>query len=215
MKRAACAVLACLVAATAAAQGPGFESSAARVILDVISFDPPQFALMKGREGGFAFYGTAPNELEEVRCERSASFGFIALANEAGGITVGICTREVKRVRALSLYAKGSLDGLMARLAQSGPRVDTAALEKAGWVYRQRAAAGGEAISFPVLLVGHGILGPDTVVLFAKDGKRAVVVQAESRRMCESFKQHLKTPLCSDPDGTLLQIAQRIAATVP
>lgn len=191
---------------------PGFAGAAAREIDDTVFFDPPRFALGPGPESGFAFYGLAMNELEEVRCERSAAFGIVAMANMAGGINVGVCTREARRVRGLALAAKGSLDGLLGLLSQSGPKLDAAALEKAGWVYRQRATPAGEVFSFPVLMVGHGILGPDTLVLLPKDGKRAVVVQADTRRLCENYGLQSQTPLCSDRDGTLLEIARRIAA---
>jgi hypothetical protein len=194
-----------------------FSSAAGREIWQVGRFDPPRFALTLGSDASsFAFYGEGANALQEVKCERIAGFGFIALANDAGGILVGVCTREAQRVRALAVAAQPALESLLVRLSQTGTTLDRAALEKIGWTYvKNTGADGAEEHFFPVLAIGHGILGPQTLVRVPRGARRAIVVQADTMHLCENFGLKTETPLCIDTRQALADIARRLEARFP
>jgi len=158
--------------ASAQPGGTEFFEAAGRQINDVVMFDPPGFALSVGRDGPFAFYGAAMNEFQEVTCERSASYGIIALANMAGGIRTGICVREAKRVRALAVSAQPALAGVLALLSENSRKL----------------------------------------VRIPRGAGRAIVVQADTMKLCENYGLQDKTPLCSNTRQALADIARRLDA---
>lgn len=197
--------------AGAQAGGADFAAAAAKEIGAVASFDPPSFALSAGRDAPFAFYGAALNEFQEVTCERSASFGIIALANMAGGIHAGICLSEAKRVRALASSAQPALAGVLALLSREGAKIDTAQLDKFGWKYARTAGAdGAEEHYFALVAVGHGIVSLPTLVRVPRGAGRAIVVQADTMKLCENYGLQDRTPLCSNTRGALAEIARRL-----
>jgi hypothetical protein len=206
--------LALLVGAAAAQPLPPFAAAAAKDLHDLGRFDRPDFSLAIGGDPTFAFYGAEINRFEQVKCEDSASFEFIAKANQAGGLRVGVCTRELKRVRAFAVAAEPALESLLAQLGQSGAQFDRATLAELGWLYANSAGPGGaDEHYFPLLAVGHGVLVLPTVVLLPKTGQRAVVVQADLNHLCgENLGMKARTPLCSDTRGTLTAMARRVAA---
>lgn len=185
-----------------------FSIAAGREVWQVARFDPPRFALALGNDASlFAFYGEGTNPLQGVRCERTAGFDFIASANSAGGILVGICAKEAQHVRALAVAAKPALERL---LTQAG------IMQNPVWTYAKTTAAdGAEEYFFPVLAVGHGILGPQTVVRVPRGARRAIVVQADTMHLCESFGLKTHTPLCIDTRQALTDIARRLDARFP
>jgi hypothetical protein len=189
-----------------------FSIAAGREIYQVARFDPPRFALALGSDDSvFAFYGEAGNPLQGVKCERTAGFGFIALANSAGAILVGVCTREAQRVRALAVAAQPALETLVARLS-----LDPSALQKIDWTYvKNTGIDGAEEHFFPVLAIGHGILGPQTLVRVPRGARRAIVVQADTMHLCENFGLKTETPLCIDTRQALADIARRLEARFP
>jgi hypothetical protein len=196
----------------AAAQAD-FASEAAREIDKAVSFDPPGFALGAGRDGPFAFYGEAMNQFNEVACERSASFGIIAKANMAGALRVGICVRERQRVRTLAAAAEPALAGTLALLSQGGARFEPAMLDKAGLKYaRSVGADGAEEHYFALIAVGHGIGSLPTLVRIPRGARRAIVVQAETQRLCENYGLKDRTALCRDTPRALADIARRLEA---
>lgn len=202
------ALLALAVAFPAVAQ-QDFATLAAREIHAVVSFTPPDFTFGPGRDGDapFAFYGDNMNDFKQVPCERSASFDVIALANQAGLIRAGIC------VRALAASAKAALGGTLAMLAQGGPAVEAAKLEKLGWTYSRTSAPDGAEEHYYVLIaVGHGIAVIPTVVRIPAGAKRAIIVQADTMRLCENYGLQDKTPLCRDTRRALVEIARRLDA---
>ena len=71
---------------------------------------------------------------------------------------------------------------------------------------------GAEFFYFPVLLIGHGVLGPVTGVIYDKKTGSAAVVQAELLQMCgEQFgKDFQDSAFCTDPRGALKRVAQAI-----
>lgn len=194
-----------LLAGAAQAQSD-FSVAAGREIWQVARFNPPEFGLMLAEETPFAFYG------EAVKCERSAGFGFIAQANHAGGVLVGVCAAQAQRVRALALKAQPALGALLAQLAP----IEPAALHKAGWTYvKNTGADGAEEYFFSVLVVGHGILGPQTVVRVPRGARRAIVVQADTSHLCENFRLSNPTPLCTNTRQALADIARRLETRFP
>jgi len=213
---AALLVFACLaglfVEGRACAQAD-FAAAAAKEIDAVVHFDPPDFLLVTGREGQILFYGAAMNEFEKVSCERSASFSIIAKANLAGEIHAGICLRDAQRVRALASHAQPALAGTLALLSVGSAKLDAAMLDKFGWKYARTAGAdGGEEHYFPVVAVGHGIGSLPTLVRIPRGAGRAIVVQADTMRLCENYGLQDKTPLCSNTRQALADIARRVDA---
>lgn len=207
------------VAGTAAAQtpvqqippDPDFVALAAGEINAVVAFTPPDFTLaLRNQEAGFAFYGKEVNTLEGVRCERQAGFEFVAQANLTGGLQVGVCTSEAKRVRALATTAPVALDRLLAQL----PQIDAKARAQLGLTFnRQVAANRTQEYAFPVMALGHGVLVAQTVVLVTDGARRAIVVQAETHKLCENYGGLKdKTPLCRDTRRALTDIARRLEA---
>src|SRR5204862_7302531 len=102
---------------------PGdFRAFAAREIDDVVLFDPPRFALSRSRESPiFAFYGTGgTDQVEQVTCERAASFEFVHKANLTGGIRVGVCVKEARRVRELAAASDSAIKSLLGQPGSAG-----------------------------------------------------------------------------------------------
>jgi hypothetical protein len=200
-------------APSAVRPGPDFFSLAAKEVDEVVFFDPPRFALDRERDAPFAFYGEAMNQFKEVSCERSASFGIIASANMAGAIRTGICVREARRVRALAASAQPALAGMLALLSQEGVKLDPAKLDKLGWRYAKSVGAdGAEEHYFPLVAIGHGIGSLPTLVRVSRDARRAIVVQADTMKLCENYGLQNQTPLCSDTRQALTDIARRLDA---
>lgn len=213
---AALLVLACMAGVLpwnhAAAQ-VDFAVETAREIDKVVHFQPPDFVLTTARDAPIGFYGEAMNEFREVSCERRASFGIIALANMAGHIRAGICVREVPRVRTLAAYAQPALAGVIALLSEGGAKIDHAMLDKFGWRYVKTAGAdGAEEHYFPLVAVGHGVAHLPTLVRFPRDARRAILVQADTMKLCENYGLRDKTPLCSNTRQALADIARRLDA---
>ena len=204
------------IAGMAAAQVPvaadtSFAAVVAGEIHAVVSFTPPDFTFAeRPEEAQFAFYGKELNALEGVRCERQAGFEFVAQANLAGGILVGICTSEAKRVRALATTAPVALDRLLAQL----PQIDAKARTQSGLTFnRQVAAHRTQEYAFPVMALGHGVLVVQTVVLVTDGARQAIVVQADTHKLCEDYGGLKgKTPLCRDTRRALTDIARRLEA---
>jgi hypothetical protein len=202
------------VAGTAAAQGPpghDFVALAAGEINAVVAFTPPDFTLaVRREEAQFAFYGKELNSLEGVRCERQAGFEFVAQANLTGGIQVGVCTSEAKRVRALATTAPLALDRLLTQL----PQIDAKARAQLGLNFnRQVAANRTQEYAFPVMALGHGVLVVQTVVLVTDGAGQAIVVQADTHKLCEDYGGLKdKTALCRDTRRALTDIARRLEA---
>jgi hypothetical protein len=190
---------------------PGFVALAAGEINAVAAFTPPDFTLAaRHEEAQFAFYGKELNSLEGVRCERQAGFEFVAQANLTGSIQVGVCESEAKRVRALATTAPVALDRLLAQL----PTIDAKARAQSGLTFnRQVAANGTQAYAFPVMALGHGVLVVQTVVLVTDGARRAIVVQADTHKLCENYGGLKdKTALCRDTRRALTDIARRLEA---
>ena len=189
-----------------------FASVAAREIDDIVFFDPPRFLLGGVRETSFAFYGDAMNDFREVKCERNAGFEIVAMANIAGGIRVGVCTAEARRVRELAAGAQPVLAALLGQMPQAGT-ADRALLAQQGWTYAKSAGVdGAEEHFFALIAIGHGVLSAPTVVLVPRRARQAIVVQADTMQLCENYGLKAQTPLCSDPRQALTGIARRLAA---
>ena len=217
MKTAAAIILGiALLAPASFASAAGFSEEAAKAIGEVVRIDPPRFALVNARENYFVFYGRSAENVEEIRCERSANFDFVTRAGISGSVNVGICAREANRIRALAVAAQGGLKGSIGQLSQSTAGLNAPALEKLGWTYaRQAGANGAEEHSFPVIVIGRGLLSVPTAVLVPRGGRRAVIVQAEAMRLCEISGLGKQTPLCTNTRQALTDIARRVAARFP
>lgn len=185
-----------------------FAALVANEINAVAAFAPPDFTLsFRSDESQLAFYGRELNQLDGVRCERQAAFEFVALANLVGHIQVGICAGEAKRVRTLAVMAPRSLEALLAQL----PEIDVEKRRKLGWTAtRAEGPNRSEEHAFPVVAIGHGVLVAQTAVLVTAGGRRAVVVQADTSKLCESYGLQDKTALCRDPRQALMDIARRV-----
>jgi hypothetical protein len=211
------ALLASLLSGGAHAQriANEFESTAMRHIDAVARFTPPEFAIGPVRESPLSFYGTSMSEFNQVSCERSASLGIVAKANMAGAIVVGICEREAKRVRALAASAQPALAGTIATLRGNGVTINEAMLKNPEWKYaRSTGADGAEEHYFPVIAVGHGVGIVQTLVRVPAGARRAIVVQADTIRLCENYGLKGRTLLCDDTPQALAAIARRLDAGV-
>ncbi len=194
--------------------GGEFATAVAGEIDDVVFFDPPRFALAGTQKASFAFYGKESNQLEQATCERGAGFGIIASANMAGGISTGICVAEAQRVRELAQNSEVVLGALLGRVSQGGSsKPDGAELARMGWSYAKKVTPNGtEEHYFPLLVIGHGVLYFPTVVLVPRGARQAIVVQADTMRLCENYGLQTQTPLCSDTREALSEIARRLEA---
>ena len=218
MKRTAGALLALAAFAGAAtAQMPmqqmppdtKFVSVVANEINAVAGFTPPEFTLsIRADESHLAFYGKEANRLDGVRCERQAAFEFVARANLVGHIQVGICASEAKRVRTLAVMAPRSLEALLAQM----PDIDVEKRRKLGWTTtRAEGLNRTEEHAFPVVVIGHGVLAVQTAVIVSAGGRQAVVVQADTSKLCEEhYGLKDKTALCRDTRQALMDIARRV-----
>lgn len=193
--------------------GSPFVKLAAKEIDEVAFFEPGRFGLGSLREDvPFAFYGRDPGRPEPVQCEHSAAFGIIAFANDAATIQVGVCEQQAQHVRELAANASAALKVLIGQLAQGGA-VDPARLAQMGWAYdKSTAPDGSEVHYFPMIWVGHGFGVIPTVVLIPRNGRPAIVVQADVTHLCGMQGMQTQTPLCSDTRKALTDIALRIEA---
>jgi hypothetical protein len=187
-----------------------FASVIANEINAVAAFTPPEFTLSfrDDAERQLAFYGKEANRLDGVRCERQAAFEFVALADFVGHIQVGICASEAKRVRTLAVMAPRSLEALLAQL----PEIDVEKRRKLGWTTtRSEGPNRTEEHAFPVVAIGHGVLVAQTAVIIAAGSRQAVVVQADTSKLCEEgYGLKDKTALCRDTRQALMDIARRV-----
>jgi hypothetical protein len=83
-------------------------------------------------------------------------------------------------------------------------------LEKLGWTWKEsQLPRGARSVEFPVLLIGHGIIGIRTYILIDKSASRAVIIQAGLDGLCE--KPVIRTPLCREPSRAFFEIAERLS----
>jgi hypothetical protein len=219
MRLAIAAVLVCAVSA-AQSQLPNmpqtpeekqFYSVVSRAVTQVMPLEKGRFALTLGDRGNPSFPGEGRNNFEQVPCERLAAFGFLGYATELGKLTAAAC-KNGARVRELSAKARARLPLMMAGL----PIKDEDA-RKLGWYYAQETLSdGAEFYYFPLIAVGHGVLGIYSGVLYDKKTGGAVVIQAEAGQMCgEHFAKEFKDALfCTDMRGSLKRLAQSIRAAL-
>jgi hypothetical protein len=197
----------------AAAQVPRFEDAVGYELYQLVRAS--DVSLSPGSERYHpTFYAEEFNRIEEVRCERTASFGLIAKANLSATVLVSVCEREANRVRALARDAKRGLATVIKELQTSGARIDERALAKSGWIYQRVDAPDGEEHHFPVLLIGHGIVGPQTMVFSPRGERRVIVVQGDLRRHCENYGLG-STALCADTRATFALLGRRVLARLP
>ncbi|MFM9971030.1 MAG: hypothetical protein ACKVQK_21765 [Burkholderiales bacterium] len=210
--RSAFAIAAFAATTFANAQTPRFEDAVGYEIYQIVRAN--DVALSPGGKTYHpTFYSVETNKIEEVRCERTAIFGLITKANLSGNLLVSICENEANRVRALARDAKRGLSAVVTELRAGGAKIDDAMLAKAGWTYQNINAADGEEHHFAVLLIGHGIDGPQTMV-FAPRGERGViVVQADVRRHCENYGLD-SSALCANTRAALAQLGRSVLKRV-
>ena len=198
---------------SASAQTPRFEDAVGYELYQVVRGDNVSLS-----PGGNAyhptFYAGEFNRIEEVRCERTAAFGLITQANVSGNILVAACEGEANRVQALARDAKRGLATVIQELKTSGARIDEAALAKTGWTYHHVDAPDGEEHHFPVLLIGHGIVGPQTMVFSPRGERGVIVVQGDMGRHCENHGLG-STALCAGTRATFAKLGRRVLARVP
>ena len=63
-------------------------------------------------------------------------------------------------------------------------------------------------------MVGHGIVGPQTMVFAPRGERRVIVIQGDLYRHCENYGLD-STALCANTQATLAQLGRRILARVP
>jgi len=103
--------------------------------------------------------------------------------------------------------APRSLEALLAQL----PGIDVEKRRKLGWTTtRAEGANRTEEHAFPVVAIGHGVLVAQTVVIVTAGGRQAVVVQADTSKLCENYGLQDKTTLCQDTRQALTDIARRV-----
>lgn len=208
--------VAALLAATslsAVAQAPSFESVVGAEARQALRNQQIQLSPMRPAFH-LTFYSDALNRPEELACEREAGFGLVAMANEGGALLVAVCEANAAAVGRHGEAGRRGLADALAALRGSGTKIDDAAIEKAQWSYQRVDASDGREHRFPVLILGHGVVGPQTLVFLPKGQRRAVVVQADVRRLCE-IDVAASGPLCSDLRGTMARLARAVLARVP
>lgn len=199
------------VATCAAAQSPRFEGAVGYELQQV--FRGSDVGLSPGGKPHYpAFYAEETNRIEEVRCERTATFGLIAKTNLSGNVLVAVCEREADRVRALARDARRGLAVVIRELKSAGMQFNSD-LARAGWNYEHINATDGEEHHFPVLMIGHGIVGPQTMVFAPRGDRRVVVVQGDVRRHCENYG-HGATELCANTRAVLAQLGRQVLVRV-
>ncbi len=195
------------------AAGGEFENAVATEIDDVVFFDPPRFSFSLGpeREVVFVLNTTGPDQYVQIKCERSVGLA-IHTTSVVGGLGVGVCSGESGRLRELAAAARSTVDAARATLVQSGGlKGDQAQPLLAALTYTRTAGPDRSEIHyFPVTIVGHGVFFVWTVVMVARDGRQAIVVQTEINRLCENQGLRTQILLCTDPKGALSEIAQRL-----
>jgi|SRR6185503_9771719 len=196
----------------AAAQAPRFEDAVGYELYQVIRGDKVSLS-PDGKAYHPTFYAGEFNRIEEVRCERTASFGLITQANISGNVLVAVCEGEASRVRALARDAKRGVAAVIRELKTAGARIDETALARTGWTYHRVDAPDGEEHHFPVLLIGHGIVGPQTMVFSPRGDRRVIVVQADVRSHCENYGLG-STALCADTRAAFAQLGRRVLTRV-
>lgn len=209
------AIAAVLTAASlrAVAQSPSFENIVGAELQQALR--NPQIQLSPMRPAFHpTFYSDALNRPEEVACEREAGFGLVAMANEGGALLVAVCEASAAAVGRHGEAGRKALADALAALRGSGATIDDAAIEKAQWNYQRVDAADGREHRFPVLIIGHGVVGPQTLVFLPKGQRRAVVVQADVRRVCE-MEAAASSPLCADLRGAMAKLARSVLARAP
>jgi hypothetical protein len=153
-------------------------------------------------------FNAAGDGVEQVPCEQVANFSIIGFANELGQIGGSVC-KDGARLRELAMRARA---GLAAALKNLPASIDAQA-RKAGLYYSHETLAdGAEFFYFPVLLIGHGVLGPVTGVIYDQKTRSAAVVQATLLQMCgEQFgKDFQDSAFCADPRAAVRRIVQAI-----
>jgi hypothetical protein len=205
------AALICAASAAQAQEDKQFDAAVWRAVTQVMPLEKGRFVLTLGDRANPSFPGEQRNNFEQVPCERLAGFGFLGYATELGKLTAAAC-KNGARVRELSTKARARLPLMMAGL----PIKDEDA-RKAGWYYAQETLGdGAEFHYFPLIAVGHGVLGVYSGVLYDKKTGGAVVIQAETSQMCgEHFIKEFKdAPFCADMRGTLKRVAQAVRAAL-
>jgi len=175
--RALFVALALGAATVAAAQTPRFEDAVGYELYQLLRANDVGLS-PDGRAYNPTFYSEDFNRLEEVRCEKTAAFGLITQANLSGNVLVAVCVVEADRVRGLARDAKRGLAVVIKELKAAGARVDEASA-KTRWAYSRVEASDGEEHHFPVLLVGHGIVGPQTMVFSPRGERRVILIQGD------------------------------------
>ncbi len=198
--------------------GGDFATAVLTDVNDVIFFDPPRFYPGRAEKTSFYFYGDSQrgrlSDYQKHECERSVEFAIIAYANISGGVKAGVCKQNVNRVHGSATKARKYLAALFESLRQGGVNLRQDALEETGWKYQTIEGPEGSTIyTFPLIVVGHGILASNTAVLVSKGKTSAVIVQADVMGLCEKSRpMHKQTPLCYDTNRALVDITKRIYA---
>ena len=194
--------------------GSAFAKNVASDLDDIANFDFPRFGLNSVHENvAFAFYGKG-SQIEQIKCERSVAFSIVANANVAAGIQAGVCEREARHLSELSANSSGAIDTSLNQLAQ-GDESKRKQFAQLGLAYaKSKAQNGSDVHSFPVVWIGHGVGIVYTVVVIQRNGQSAVVVQADTSRLCEMLGMKVQTPLCGEPQKSLIDLALRIEAHI-
>lgn len=183
-----------------------FHSAVSRAIYQVMPREPERFVLALADRANPVFPGEAAGHFEQVRCEKLAAFAFLGYANQLGSIAATHCM-DASRVRELAAKSRARLAATLKALSVSDEDA-----RKAGWYYAAETLGdGSEFFYFPVLAVGHGVLGAFTGVLLDRNSGAAAVIQAMPYPMCEGFRRHYESsPFCADMRQALRRIAQTL-----
>lgn len=191
-----------------------FDKEVAHAIDDVVFLDPDRFSIDIGLPKGgvaFAFYGKDVNKYDSMKCERSVGYSIVANAGIQGSIQVGVCKKEARRMQELARSSKAGLQQIVKTLDQSGVGLKADKVKTLGWEWQQEKYVDhAESYKFPVLAIGHGILWANTVVWVSGAADRAVIVQTSLTQFCGEGKK-ISTPLCSDTNKALTEIALRVS----
>ena len=141
-----------------------------------------------------------------MKCEHSVGYSVVAYSNMQSSIRL-----FARKPVVCEILLACRLDGTDCQnIGSIGLDLKADKVKTLGWEWQRERYSDRRSYGFPVLAIGHGILWANTVVWVNKAADRAVIVQAGLTQLCGEGKT-INTPLCSDTNKALTDIALRVS----